>query len=37
MKKSLQELQKIKGVGEILAKRFIKAGYDSFEDRKSVV
>jgi recombinational DNA repair ATPase RecF len=31
MKKSLQELQKIKGVGEILAKRFIKAGYDSFD------
>ena len=31
MKKSLKELQKIKGVGEILAKRFIRAGYDSFE------
>jgi hypothetical protein len=31
MKKSLKELQKIKGVGEILAKRFIMAGYDSFD------
>ena len=31
MKKSMKELQKIKGVGEILAKRFIRAGYDSFE------
>ena len=31
MKKSMKELQKIKGVGEILAKRFIRAGYDSFD------
>jgi len=31
MKKSTKELQKIKGVGEILAKRFIRAGYDSFD------
>jgi hypothetical protein len=31
MKKSVKELQQIKGVGEILAKRFIRAGYDSFD------
>jgi hypothetical protein len=31
MKKSLKELQNIKGVGEILAKRFIRAGYDTFD------
>jgi hypothetical protein len=31
MKKNTKELQQIKGVGEILAKRFIKAGYDSFD------
>jgi hypothetical protein len=31
MKKTMKELQKIKGIGEILTKRFIKAGYNSFE------
>jgi hypothetical protein len=31
MKKSAKELQKIKGVGEVLTKRFITAGYTSFE------
>ncbi len=31
MKKAIKKLQKIKGLGEILAKRFIKAGYDSYE------
>jgi hypothetical protein len=31
MKKTMKELQKIKGVGEILTQRFIKAGYDSFD------
>jgi NAD-dependent DNA ligase len=31
MKKIMKELQQIKGVGEILAKRFIRAGYDSFD------
>lgn len=31
MKKSLKELLLIKGVGVILAKRFIKAGYDTFD------
>jgi NAD-dependent DNA ligase len=31
MKKTMKELQKIKGIGEILTKRLIKAGYNSFE------
>ena len=31
MKKTMKELQKIKGIGEILTMRFIKAGYNSFE------
>lgn len=30
MKESMKELQKIKGVGEILARRFVEAGYDTF-------
>jgi predicted flap endonuclease-1-like 5' DNA nuclease len=31
MKRRVKELQKIKGVGEVLTKRLIKAGYTSFE------
>jgi DNA anti-recombination protein RmuC len=31
MKKNSKELQKIKGVGEVLSKRLIAAGYDTFE------
>ena len=31
MKKNLRELQLIKGVGETLGKRFIKAGYDTLD------
>ncbi len=31
MKKGLKELLLIKGVGEILAKRFLRAGYDTFD------
>ena len=31
MKKTMKELQKIKGIGEILTKRLVKAGYNSFE------
>ncbi len=30
MKQEIKELQKLKGVGEILSRRFIEAGYDSF-------
>ncbi len=29
MKRGMQELQKLKGIGEILAKRLVDAGYDS--------
>ncbi len=31
MKNAMKKLQKITGLGEILAKRLIKAGYDSYE------
>jgi hypothetical protein len=31
MKKKLKELQKIKGIGEVLSKRLIEAGYDTFD------
>jgi len=31
MKKTMKELQKLKGIGEVLTKRFIKAGYNSFD------
>ena len=31
MKKNSKELQKIKGVGEVLSKRLIAAGYDTFD------
>lgn len=31
MKLTLKELQGLKGVGDILAQRFIKAGYDTFD------
>lgn len=30
MKDSMKELQKIKGIGEILARRFVEAGYDTY-------
>jgi len=30
MKQAMKELQKLKGVGNILARRFIEAGYDTF-------
>lgn len=29
MKETLKELQKIKGIGEILSRRFVEAGYDT--------
>jgi hypothetical protein len=31
MKKNSKELQKIKGIGEVLSKRLIEAGYDTFD------
>jgi len=31
MKKKLKELRKIKGIGEVLSKRLIEAGYDTFD------
>jgi DNA anti-recombination protein RmuC len=31
MKKNAKELQKIKGIGELLSKRLIEAGYDTFD------
>ena len=31
MKKNAKELQKIKGVGELVSKRLIEAGYDTFD------
>ena len=31
MKKDSNELQKIKGIGELLSKRLIEAGYDTFD------
>lgn len=31
MKKSLKELQKIRGIGEVLAKRLVDAGHDTYE------
>ncbi|ABB31707.1 Helix-hairpin-helix DNA-binding class 1 [Geobacter metallireducens RCH3] len=31
MKKSLQDLQKIRGIGEVLAKRLVEAGHDTYE------
>jgi len=31
MKREIKELQKLKGVGEILSKRFAEAGYDTLE------
>lgn len=30
MKQSIKELQKIKGVGEVLSRRFVEAGYDTY-------
>lgn len=30
MKQSLKELQKLKGVGEVLSRRFVEAGLDTF-------
>jgi hypothetical protein len=30
MKQGMKELQKLKGVGEVLAQRFVEAGYDTF-------
>ncbi len=30
MKQSMKELQKLKGVGEVLARRFVEAGHDTF-------
>ena len=30
MKPKMKELQKIKGVGEVLSKRLVEAGYDTF-------
>ena len=30
MKQRVKELQKLKGVGEILSQRFVEAGYDTF-------
>lgn len=30
MKETLKELQKIKGIGEILSRRFVEAGYDTY-------
>ena len=30
MKQRVKELQKLKGVGEILSRRFVEAGYDTF-------
>jgi hypothetical protein len=31
MKKSLKELQKIRGIGEVLARRLVAAGHDTYE------
>lgn len=31
MKSSIKELQKIRGIGEVLAKRLVEAGHDSYE------
>lgn len=31
MKKSVKELQKIRGIGEVLAKRLVEAGHDTHE------
>ncbi|RNC70405.1 MAG: helix-hairpin-helix domain-containing protein [Desulfuromonadales bacterium] len=31
MKKSLEELQKIRGIGKVLAKRLVDAGHDTYE------
>lgn len=31
MKKSMKELKKIRGIGEVLAKRLVDAGHDSYE------
>jgi hypothetical protein len=30
MKQGMKELQKLKGVGEVLSRRFVEAGYDTF-------
>ena len=30
MKDGMKELQKLKGVGEVLSRRFVEAGYDTF-------
>ena len=30
MKQRMRELQKLKGVGEVLSRRFVEAGYDTF-------